>query len=176
MNKEIRDFSKDFIMIICIALILSVGLRTWVIEGRIVPSGSMLPTIQLKDRLMVNKFIYLFKDPQKGDIIIFHPPDQIGTHDDYVKRVVAVPEDTVEVKDGRLFINGLAQNEPYIKEAMNYNFGPVTVPADSYFVMGDNRNESFDSHLWGVWLTRDHIIGKAFIIYWPADHMQLLKR
>lgn len=176
MNKEIRDFFKDFIVTICIALVLSMALRTWVIEGRIVPSGSMLPTIQLKDRLMANKVIYLFKEPQKGDIIIFHPPDQLGAQDDYVKRVVAVPGDNVEVKDGRLYINGLAQNEPYIKEAMNYNFGPTTVPADSYFVMGDNRNESYDSHLWGVWLTRDHIIGKAFAIYWPTSHMQLLKR
>jgi signal peptidase I len=176
MSKNMREFLKEFISLVLIAFILSLVLRTWVIEGRYVPSTSMLPTIRVNDRLMVNKFIYHFKDPQPGDIIVFRPPDSIGAKDDYVKRLIAVPGDKVEIKNGQLYINNQIQDEPYLKASMNYQFGPVTVPPDSYFVMGDNRNNSFDSHLWGTWLTRDHLVGKAFCIYWPLDHLQTLKR
>ncbi|MEN6459928.1 MAG: signal peptidase I [Syntrophomonas sp.] len=176
MIKAIREFLKEFIVTIVIAFVLSMILRTWVIEGRIVPTGSMLPTIQLKDRLLVNKLIYHFEDPQRGDIMVFRPPDKIGAKDDFVKRLIALPGDKVEIKNGQLYVNDQVQQEPYIDAAMNYEFGPVIVPPNSYFVMGDNRNASFDSHLWGAWLTHDHLIGKAFFIYWPLDHFQTLKR
>lgn len=176
MSKELRTSLKEFIIVLLIALVMSMVLRTWVIEGRIVPSKSMLPTIQVKDRLMVNKLVYHFKDPQQGDIIVFRPPDELRARNDYVKRLVAVPGDKVEVKNGRLYVNNQVREEPYLSEAMKYDFGPVIVPADRYFVMGDNRNNSFDSHLWGVWLSRDHIIGKAFSIYWPFKHLQWLTR
>lgn len=176
MIKSIREFLKEFIVILVIAFALSMVLRTWFIEGRSVPTGSMLPTIQLKDRLLVNKLIYHFQDPQRGDIMVFRPPDQIGAKDDFVKRLIAIPGDKVEIKKGQLYVNGKVQREPYLNAPMNYEFGPVVVPPDSYFVMGDNRNISYDSHLWGAWLTRDHLIGKAFCIYWPLDHLQTLKR
>lgn len=176
MSKDIREFFKETISIVIIAFIISMVLRTWIIEGRIVPSGSMLPTIRLNDRLLVTKLIYHFKDPQRGDIIVFRPPDQIGAKDDLVKRLVAIPGDKVEIKKGQLYVNDKVQREPYLHAAMNYEFGPVVVPPNSYFVMGDNRNNSYDSHLWGVWLTRDHLIGKALCIYWPLDHLQTLKR
>lgn len=175
MSKDIYNFVKELICIIVIALILSLTLRSWVIEGRIVPTESMLPTIQVKDRLLVNKIIYHFKDPQRGDIMVFRPPDKIGANDDFIKRLVAIPGDKVEIKLGHLYINNRIQKESYLDTAMNYEFGPVIVPANSYFVMGDNRNNSFDSHLWGCWLTRDHLIGKAFSIYWPINHLQTLK-
>lgn len=176
MSKSVRDFLKEFIFIVFIAFVLSMALRTWVIEARIVPSESMLPTIQVKDRLLVNKLIYHFKDPEKGDIIIFQPPDKLHAKNDFVKRVVAVPGDKVQVKNKQLYVNDQLQIEPYVNEVMYYDFGPVVVPANSYFVMGDNRNNSYDSHLWGVWLTRDHVIGKAFSIYWPIKHLQMLGR
>jgi len=80
------------------------------------------------------------------------------------------------VKNGRLYVNGEVRQEPYISAEISYEFGPVVVPPDSYFMMGDNRNSSYDSHLWGVWLTRDHIIGKAFVTYWPLNHLQTLQR
>ncbi len=176
MSKDIRSFIKELISIVVIALVLSLALRSWVIEGRIVPSKSMLPTIQVKDRLLVNKLIYHLEDPHRGDIMVFRPPYEIGARDDYVKRLIAIPGDKVEIKKGNLYINNQVQQEPYLVAEMDYNFGPVIVPPNSYFVMGDNRNNSFDSHLWGSWLTRDHLIGKAFAIYWPTNHLQTLTR
>ncbi|MGE5380938.1 MAG: signal peptidase I, partial [Methylocystaceae bacterium] len=100
----------------------------------------------------------------------------IGQKDDLIKRLIGLPGETVAVKDGKVYINGKPLNEPYLTQKPDYEFGPVTVPPDSYFMMGDNRNSSYDSHLWNTWLTRDHIKGKAFVIYWPVKHMQLLPR
>ncbi|MBP1761614.1 MAG: Signal peptidase [Firmicutes bacterium] len=174
MNNQVNDSIKEIMSIIVIAFILSMALRTWVIEGRIVPTGSMLPTIQLQDRLMVNKLIYHFRDPRRGEVVVFRPPDALHAKDDYVKRVVGLPGDKIEIRNGQLYIDDQTQDEPYIAESMEYNFGPVVVPKNSYFMMGDNRNHSFDSHQWGVWLTRDHLIGKAFVIYWPISQIGLL--
>lgn len=176
MSRELRDYIIELCGTLLIAFVLAMFLRAWVIEGRIVPTGSMLPTIQLQDRIMVNKFIYKFEEPQKGDIVVFHPPDEINSNEDFVKRLIAVPGDKVEIKEGKLYINDEAQAEPYVIQSMDYEYGPVVVPTNSYFVMGDNRNHSYDSHAWGSWLTRDHIIGKAFITYWPLNHVQTLKR
>ena len=176
MSKELKDFLKEFFGIVILALILSLVIRTWVVEGRIIPSESMEPTIQVQDRVMVNKFVYRFKDPQPGDIIVFRPPDVVKSKSDFIKRVVAIPGDKVEVKDGQLLVNDQVRKEPYLKEEIYYDFGPVVVPENSYFVMGDNRNHSYDSHAWGAWLTRDHLVGKAFCIYWPVGRIQPLER
>ena len=176
MTKEVKEFLKETISIIVIAFILAMILRTFVVEGRIIPSGSMLPTVQIQDRVMVNKFIYRFTEPQRGDVIVFAPPDVIKSEDDYLKRVIGLPGETVEMKDGNVYIDGNSLNEPYLDEAVDYAFGPVTVPDDSLLVLGDNRNSSFDSHLWNAWMTKDHLKGKAFLIYWPLNHITLLDR
>lgn len=176
MGREIKDFIKETASIVIIAFILAMILRTFVIEGRIIPSGSMLPTIQLQDRVMVSKFIYHFKEPQRGDIIVFDPPEVLHSTQDYIKRVVGLPGETVEMKNGRVYINGEALVEPYLEEPLDYEYGPVVVPDDALLVLGDNRNESFDSHRWNAWLTRDRIKGKAFMIYWPLNHLGLLER
>ena len=176
MTKELKDFLKEMISIVVIAFILAMILRTFVVEGRIIPSGSMLPTVQIQDRVMVNKFIYRFTEPQRGDVIVFAPPDVIKSEDDYLKRVIGLPGETVEMKDGNVYIDGNSLNEPYLDEAVDYAFGPVTVPDDSLLVLGDNRNSSFDSHLWNAWMTKDHLKGKAFLIYWPLNHITLLDR
>ena len=176
MSKEIKDFLKEVISIIVIAFVLAMILRTYVVEGRIIPTGSMLPTIQLQDRVMVNKFIYFIKEPERGDVVVFDPPDILNSKEDYIKRVIGLPGDTVEVKDARVYVNGKALSEPYIYEPLDYVYGPVTVPEDALFVMGDNRNASFDSHRWNAWLTKDHLKGKAFLIYWPINHMTLMER
>lgn len=176
MSKEIKEFMKETISIVIIAFILAMILRAFVIEGRIIPTGSMLETLQLQDRVMVNKFIYHFKEPQRGDIVVFKPPEELNTKEDYIKRVIGLPGETVEIKNGRAYINGRPLHEPYIAEPMYYDYGPVVVPEDSLFVMGDNRNHSFDSHMWNAWLKRDHIKGKAFVIYWPVKEIQLLER
>lgn len=172
--EDIKDFFKELLGIVIIAFILAMFLRTFVIEGRVIPSASMLPTIQLQDRVLVNKFIYRFKMPQRGDIVVFKPPAIIGQHEDYIKRVIGLPGDTVRVEDGRVFVNDRPLSEPYLAEKPNYDYGPVVVPEKSLFVMGDNRNSSFDSHLWNGWLTLDHLKGKAFCTYWPPGHMGAL--
>ncbi len=176
MSKEIREFVKETASIIIIAFILAMILRTFVIEGRIIPSGSMLQTLQLQDRVMVNKFIYYFIEPQRGDIVVFDPPEEINSQYPYVKRVIGLPGETVQVKDGKVYINNRALKEPYIAGPMEYKYGPVTVPKDCLFVMGDNRNHSYDSHMWNSWLKRDRVMGKAFVIYWPIKEIKLLER
>lgn len=176
MSKEIRDFLREIISIIVIAFILAMIIRSFVVEARVIPSGSMLPTLQLQDRVMVNKFIYHFKEPKRGDIIVFAPPEALNASEDYIKRVIGVPGDTVEMKNGKVYVNNQALVEPYIAEPLNYTYGPVVVPVDSLFVMGDNRNYSFDSHAWGAWLNKDHVKGKAFAIYWPIKEIKLLER
>lgn len=170
---QFRAFLKEFVGIVVVAFLLAMILRTFVIEGRWIPSGSMLPTIQVGDRVMVNKFIYHFKEPEHGDIVVFEPPAIINQKDDYIKRIIGLPGDRIEVKDGKVWVNGEALEEPYIAENPNYEYGPVEVPEHALFVMGDNRNMSYDSHLWNGWLTEDHIKGKAFLIYWPLDHFKM---
>ncbi|MGI6435972.1 MAG: signal peptidase I [Syntrophomonadaceae bacterium] len=176
MNKEFTNFLKETLSIVVIAFLLAMFLRAFVIEGRIIPSGSMLPTIQLQDRVMVNKFIYRFKEPQRGDIVVFDPPEELHSKWDYIKRVIGLPGEKVEIKQGKVYINGQAIEEPYLNEPIDYEYGPVTVPDDSLLVLGDNRNESFDSHRWNTWLTRDRLKGKAIFIYWPLNHLGLLER
>ncbi|CFW97132.1 Peptidase S26A, signal peptidase I [Syntrophomonas zehnderi OL-4] len=176
MSKEVKDFFREMITIIVIAFILAMILRTFVIEGRIIPSGSMLPTLQLQDRVMVNKFIYHFKEPQRGDIVVFAPPEVLNSKDDYIKRVIGLPGDTVEMKNNQVYINNKPLKEPYLAEPLNYEYGPVVVPDNCLLVLGDNRNHSFDSHMWNAWLTKDRIKGKAFVIYWPVKEIKLLDR
>lgn len=175
-KQEIKDVIKETLSIIVIAFLLAMVLRTFIVEGRIIPTGSMLPTVQLNDRVMVNKFIYRFTEPQRGDVIVFAPPEVINSTDDYLKRVIGLPGETVEMKDGNVYVDDQILKEPYLAEGVNYDFGPVTVPSDSLLVLGDNRNSSFDSHMWNAWLTKDHLKGKAFMIYWPLHHITLLDR
>lgn len=176
MNKEIANFLKETLSIVVVAFILAMILRTFVVEGRIIPTGSMLPTIQLQDRVIVNKFIYRFKEPQRGDIVVFEPPEVIHADQDYIKRVIGLPGEKVEIKDQKVYINGRALNEPYLAEPINYQFGPVQVPENSLLVLGDNRNQSFDGHRWNAWLTEDRLKGKAFLTYWPISSIKLLER
>lgn len=176
MDREVTDFIKETLSIIVVAFILAMILRAFVIEGRIIPSGSMLPTIQLQDRVMVNKFVYRFKEPQRGDIVVFDPPEALHSKQDYIKRVIGLPGETVEMKNGRVYVDNRVLVEPYLSEPLNYEYGPVKVPEDSLLVLGDNRNESFDSHRWNAWLTQDRLKGKAFLIYWPLDQIGLMPR
>lgn len=170
-RRTIRGQITEALKIIVFAFVISWGLRATVVDARVVPSVSMLPTIQVGDRLLVDKISYRFTDITRGDVVVFQPPlnvDQRGI--DYVKRVIGLPGDKVEIRNGEVFINEKELNEPYEKEKLDYTYGPMIVPEETYFVMGDNRNHSNDSHYWGV-LAKKNIEGKVFIRYWPLGRL-----
>ncbi len=169
---KIGNILKETITTILLAFILALVIRAYVVEARMIPSGSMLPTIEEGDRVLVNKIVYHFREPERGEIIVFEAPVNMGgTDDDFIKRVIGLPGETVEIKNGKVYIDGEALEEDYIAEDPDYNFGPVKVPDDALFVMGDNRNSSYDSHLWNNWLRLDKVKGEAFIRYWPLDRL-----
>jgi signal peptidase I len=156
-----------------LSAVLAFGIRTFVAEARYIPSGSMLPTLQINDRLIVDKLGYHFKNPQRGDVVVFSPTDALekqNFHDAFIKRVIGLPGDKVEVKEGRVFINDKPLEEDYIADRPQYQYGPVTVPQDQYLVLGDNRNNSYDSHYWGF-VPRNHIIGRAVVRFWPMNRL-----
>lgn len=176
---------REVLEAIVLAFVLAMIIRSSVIEAYKIPSGSMLDTLLVGDRLLANKFAYGVKlpftdyvlvdtsDPQVGDVMVFaYPPDQSKN---FIKRVVGVPGDVIEVRNKQLYRNGQAVQESYIKhidptyDPRRDNYGPVTVPADSYFMMGDNRDNSEDSRYWGF-LPRNLIKGKAWRIYWSSGN------
>ncbi|PKM83386.1 MAG: signal peptidase I [Firmicutes bacterium HGW-Firmicutes-14] len=172
------DFIKDAIQVIVLALILTFVLRHYVVEAREIPSGSMLPTLEIGDRLLVDKIVFKFDEFERTDIVVFAPPPeaQIGDmKNDLIKRIIGLPGDTVEVRDGKVLINGESLEEPYIAQKPSYNIGPITIPEGAVFVMGDNRNNSFDSHSWGF-LPIENIKGRAFWRFWPLNRTGLLAR
>jgi signal peptidase I len=186
-----------------LSAILALGIRTFVAEARYIPSESMLPTLEINDRLIVDKLGYHFKEPSRGDVVVFKPPEKlveearrkcqeeeasrakqdrntaiehqiseqcknIGVA--FIKRVIGLPGDQVEVKGGMVYVNGNGLQEQYIEEQPNYQYGPVTVPDNEYLVLGDNRNNSYDSHYWGF-VPRENIIGQAVVRFWPLNRM-----
>jgi signal peptidase I len=163
----------ETIQILVLALALAFFIRTFVAEPRYIPSESMLPTLEVGDRLIVEKLSYYSHSPQRGDIIVFAPPPQLqeqGYLEDqaFIKRVIGIPGDTVEVANGRVSINRQVTIEPYIAESPNYAMSPMAVPAGQLFVMGDNRNNSNDSHVWGF-LPQGNIVGHACFRFWPLE-------
>ena len=167
-NKTGR-FIFELLQILIFSFVLSWGLRATVVDARVVPTPSMLPTIQLQDRLIVDKISYKFSEVKRGEVIVFHPPTNLDQGTDWVKRVIGLPGEKVEIRDGKVFINEKELTEPYELEKPNYTYGPIVVPEGSYFVLGDNRNNSMDSHYWGELLSQN-IVGKVLIRYWPIDH------
>lgn len=169
---EENPFQEAFKTVI-LSAILALGIRTFVAEARYIPSGSMLPTLEINDRLIVDKLSYRFTKPQRGDVIVFSPTDQLkqlNFKDAFIKRVIGLPGETVEVKGGRVYINNKPIGENYIKERPDYQYGPVVVPENNYLVLGDNRNNSYDSHYWGF-VPEDRIIGRAVVRFWPPNRL-----
>jgi signal peptidase I len=185
IKSKIREFIEGIIAAVLIALLIT----TFVIKMYKIPSRSMVPTLLVGDQLVVNKLIYGIKipyfrntiipitDPQRGDIIVFIYPKDRSL--DFIKRVIGIGGDTIEIKDKKIFINGkvFTDNTGIYTDKIIYpgsvqprdNFGPVTVPKGSLFVLGDNRDESMDSRFWGFVDLKD-VQGKAFIIYWSWNH------
>ncbi len=170
MNK-IKEYAKSLL----IALILSFGIRVAVVEAYHVPTGSMIPTIMENDRIMSNKFIYQFTEPKPGDIVVFHPSQNIHTEAPrLVKRLIGVEGDWIEVKDGKVYRNGSPLAEPYINQTPDYTLPLLQVPEGCVFVLGDNRRNSYDSHAWGF-LPKKNIIAKAMFRYWPPSRVGMLR-
>lgn len=147
------------------------------IESRYISSSSMEPTLQVNDKIIINKLIYNSTKPQRGDIIIFEPTDSMkkeGFKDVFLKRIIGLPKEKVEIKNNQVYINDQPLEETYIKEKPDYNYSPIILPPDSYFVLGDNRNNSYDSHYWGF-VPRENIIGKATKIYYPFERLGKIK-
>ncbi|PKN77419.1 MAG: signal peptidase I [Deltaproteobacteria bacterium HGW-Deltaproteobacteria-10] len=193
-EKQTKTKSKiqEYIEAIIIAILIAVFIRTFIMQAYKIPSRSMVPKLVVGDHLLVNKFIYGVKipylrntllpitDPQRGDIVVFIYPNDRSK--DFIKRVIGVAGDTIEIKNKKIFLNGKEYTDSYgiYSDSITYpaamqprdNFGPVTVPAASLFVMGDNRDESADSRFWGFVDLKD-VEGKAFVIYWSwnsEDH------
>lgn len=163
------------LQILVVALILALLVRAYVAEPRFIPSDSMVPTLQVGDRLVVEKISYHLHPPEFGDIVVFDPPLQLqrqGYKKDqaFIKRIIGQPGQTIEIKNGKVFVNGQALQEPYIAESPNYIMKPAQVPEGAFFVMGDNRNNSNDSHVWGF-LPKDNIIGRAWLRFYPFDRL-----
>ena len=166
--------NTDDVYTVLITFAVSLAFRATIAEPRFIPSLSMYPVFDIGDRLIAEKITYRFKhDPFPGDVIIFHPPKTPKTSvaltkEVFIKRVVAVAGDTVEVKKGELYVNGTSRGKELKLEPATYNMEPQTVPAGDVFVMGDNRNNSFDSHIWGP-LPKENILGRACFKYWPPQ-------
>ena len=139
-------------------------IRVWLLEPFFIPSPSMEPTLFPGDRIIVNKIGYKFREPERGDVIVFHYP--LDPERDFVKRVIAFEGETIEIRNNYVYIDGQRLEEPYIPDVVIGDFEPVRVPKGHYFVMVDNRNNSEDSREWGP-LDKDLLIGKAIFIYWP---------
>jgi signal peptidase I len=179
---------REYAEALAVAFILALFIRTFLVQAFKIPSGSMLETLQIGDHILVNKLRYgirlpilgkrivKFQDPRRGDVIVFVYP--VDPSKDFIKRVIGEPGDTVEVKHKQVFINGKEIDDPHAqfvegpgegsRLTPRDNFGPVTVPPDQIFVMGDNRDRSYDSRFWGF-VPLDDVRGKAFVIYWSWD-------
>ena len=173
MTKKEENPVVEIIKTLGTAAILAFGIRTFVAEARYIPSSSMEPTLEINDRLIIEKISYRLRSPQRGDVVVFSPTETLKEQkfkDAFIKRVIGLPGDKVEVKGGTVYVNGHALRENYIEEAPEYQYGPVEVPEDKYLVLGDNRNNSYDSHYWGF-VPRKNLIGRAVVRFWPPNRL-----
>lgn len=156
----------EIVVLVAVAFAIAFVLKTFVVQPFYIPSGSMEPTLEPGDRILVNRFVYRFEEPGAGDVVVFVAPHDPASRD-FIKRVVATGGQSVEVRAGELYVDGRKLKEPYVAEVPDRSsYGPVTVPAGHVFVMGDNRTNSSDSRVFGPLASKD-IVGKAFLIYWP---------
>ncbi len=191
-KKSRVSFLVELPILVLVALMVAVLIKTFLVQAFYIPSGSMIHTLEINDRVLVNKLSYLFGEPEQGDVIVFDPPfgveqeaepllqaivrnvaESLGLRtpavEDLIKRVVAVGGQELEVKDSQVLIDGVPLDEPYLDEsAFMPDFGPVEVPAGTVFVMGDNRPRSQDSRRFGP-IPTDSIVGRAFVRVWPFD-------
>lgn len=174
-RKTVVDNAK----LVAIALTIAIVVRLFIAEPRFIPSPSMVPTLAVGDRLLVEKVSYRWHPPIQGDIVVFEPPPQLQaygyrTTQAFIKRVIGLPGQLVQVTDGKVYVDGQPLNENYILETPQYEMPSVEVPAGQLFVMGDNRNDSNDSHVWGF-LPMENVIGRAALRFWPLEKVGKLE-
>jgi len=161
MKKFLREIIGTVVLAIVVFVVLQITFQTFIVVG-----SSMEPNFHWTQRLVINKASYHFHAPERGDVIVFHPVESRRV--DYIKRVIALPGDTIEIKEGVVHINDTPLDEPYIKEPAHGDFPYDKIPDEHYFVLGDNRNNSNDSRN-GWTVPRQNIIGKAWLSIWPPD-------
>jgi signal peptidase I len=179
----------DWIVTIVGAVAIVLAIKQWVVNPYRIPSSSMEPTLhcagaglgctaRFSDRVLANRFIYHFTDPKRGDIVVFETPQRArqdcGAGGTFVKRIIGLPGETWEMRNGFVYINSRRLQEPYVhRERRDVDTSPAEkIPPNSYFVMGDNRSQSCDSRVWGA-LPRANLIGKVFAVYWPPRRISL---
>lgn len=168
-GKGMVRFLLDILETLILSVVLFVGINY--VTARIrVDGSSMEPTFQSGQLILVNRLAYRIGEPLRGDVIVFNFPR--NPQQEYIKRLIGLPGDHIEVRDGQVLVNDTLLDEPYIAAMPRYT-GEWTVPAEQYFVLGDNRNNSSDSHSWGM-VPADFVIGKALAVYWPIDDWQLI--
>jgi signal peptidase I len=185
---EAWAFLKELPFLVVGALIVAVLVKSFLIQVFWIPSGSMKDTLQIGDRVIVNKLAYRIGEPSRGDVVVFEPEtlereslvskvtrnllESVGLRtpqSDLIKRIIGLPGDTIELRDNRVYINGAPLDEPYLPpDIRNDDFGPEVVPVGHYFVMGDNRSSSRDSRVFGP-IAGDRIVGRAFAVVWPPS-------
>jgi signal peptidase I len=192
------SFFRELPGLILVAFVLALLIKTFLVQAFFIPSASMVPTLEIGDRVLVNKLVYDFGEPQRGDIIVFEDPNAqavdrgffesiwhwlteglgfaTAQEQDFIKRVVGVPGDQLEIVDGKVFINGEPFDEPPgVRPAPETeDFGPVTIEPDRVFVMGDNRPNSSDSRSLLGQISYEKIVGKAFVLLWPPSRVEWL--
>ena len=181
----------EYAAIVAVAVLVALAIQAWLLKPYRIPSGSMLDTLRPGDRVLVNRVVYHLRDPHRGDVIVFHYPQDPEVV--FIKRVVGVPGDRLEVRDGHLYVNGRRAPEPYVHRTAGRSdptiaqatvagstmhdpwslAEPYRVPAGKYFVMGDNRTDSDDSRDWGT-VPRTAIVGEGLATYWPLSRLRAL--
>ncbi|MFQ4146472.1 signal peptidase I, partial [Chlorogloeopsis sp. ULAP02] len=188
-NSWIAELGRTIVL----SIVLALGIRTFVAEARWIPSGSMEPTLHGSpnqweaDKIIVDKLSYKFSNPQRGDIVVFSPTKELQEEqyqDAFIKRIVGLPGERIEIRNGKVYINNqplqenqyLASSQRTVTDVCTsgpqppFLSKPVTIPPDSYLVLGDNRGSSYDSRCWGV-VPRENIIGRAVLRFWPLNHI-----
>ncbi len=159
------SFLIELPILILVAFVIAWVIKTVVVQPFFIPSSSMEPTLLPGDHVLVNKFVFRTRQPKRGEIVVFKYPADPSK--DFIKRVVALEGETVQIRDGQVFVDGTPMKQEFVSEEHDpTNFGPVKVTEGKLFVMGDNRTSSFDSRQFGL-LPRKNILGKAFFVYWP---------
>jgi signal peptidase I len=165
-----KSILYEIVETVLLTLLIFIAVRTLVQNFRI-EGVSMEPNLHDGQYLIINKFVYYLHPPERGDVVVFHYPR--NPRRNFIKRVIGLPGEKVEIRGKHLFINGEELEEPYLLHTGNYTWGPQRLSKDEYFVLGDNRSSSSDSHNWGP-LSRDAILGKGWISYWPPKHLGLV--